>query len=67
MSALPHAQPQQVAAYLQRMLAEMSGMATASHLDFLAYLIDIAHAEAAARAVDDEERGGPVPVRRSAR
>lgn len=67
MSAYPPVQPSQVAAYIQRMLAELSGMATASNLDFLAYLLDIAHAEAAARAVDDEERDGPMPVRRSAR
>jgi len=67
MTALPHARPSQVAAYIQRMVAELSGMATASDLDFLAYLLDIAHAEAAARAVDDDESGGSVPIRRSAR
>lgn len=66
MIASPHASPSEVAAYIQRMVAELSGLATASRLDLLAYLLDVAHEEAAVRAAEDEA-GGAVRIKRSVR
>ena len=42
----------EIATYIERMVAELSGLARASRLEMLAYLLDIAREEAAARIAD---------------
>jgi hypothetical protein len=42
----------EIAAYIERMVAELSGLARGSRLEMLAYLLDIAREEATARIAD---------------
>ncbi len=42
----------EIATYIERMVAELAGLARASRLEMLAYLLDIAREEAAARIAD---------------
>ena len=42
----------EIATYIERMVAELAGLARASRLEMLAYLLDIAREEVAARIAD---------------
>jgi hypothetical protein len=42
----------EIAAYIEKMVTELAGLARSSRLEMLAYLLDIAREEAAARLAD---------------